>query len=577
MYSDCKRAHTYSITIEDRQIALWYFSRSHAAKSRDFDFLDVRAVVHALSALIFSTPEELGYDKNITRIAETNKDGPQLRYVYRVGDRYFKTLKCLYEYDSLAIACRATRAWEVIEVRDFGSPDPLPNAQPMVLRDVWLEKSASTESEIQKEIFARCDELGANFPPDNDPRLSGVDEPTRQELRRRLEDGTYKDLFLTIEADERGAMSKSVAEGFTKENDVFTAPEYVDKGALKTGADRSRASAVRSLHNGSKPWVLDIQREYEPKQRNFVVYKEVCCALHDLKDLHDAVQALLDCLWAVQILFLIGWIHRDISSGNVLFYNGRGILGDLEYAKKFDLSVGGRSDPRTGTPFFMAVELQTGSLICHAPEEWEEDETEPQPSSPAVRHNFQHDVESFFWILLWVSITRIPDQAIANVLFDMSDPYSLAARHSVISKPGGKLDEALRGLRPDVAADLSKALRSMRRALKVSYETRKHAFQAMETYTRVYGFFRRQLTTLVNDVPPGRVALRKPPTPPPASRSRYDPAHANTLHLHNKLTNPGAVRGDLPHMATSQKRPRSDSGSNKDTEETRPDKRRVRG
>ncbi|KAH9848215.1 hypothetical protein C2E23DRAFT_862772 [Lenzites betulinus] len=220
---------------------------------------------------------------------------------------------------------------------------------------------------------------------------------------------------------------------------------------------------------------------------------------------------------AYGILFLIGWIHRDISSGNVLFYNGRGILGDLEYAKKFDLSVGGRADPPTGTPFFMAVELQTGNPIYHAPRDWEEDETEPQPSSPAVRHNFQHDVESFFWILLWVSLTRIPDQAIANVLFDMSDPYSLIARYQVLLNAGGKLDEALRGLRPDVAADLSNALRIMRWALQTSYDVRKHAFQAMETYTRVYGFFRRQLTTLVNDVPPGRVALRKPPTPPPAS------------------------------------------------------------
>ncbi|KAH9848208.1 hypothetical protein C2E23DRAFT_463649 [Lenzites betulinus] len=429
------------------------------------------------------------------RIADTDQDGPHRRYVYRVGDRYFKTLRCLHEYDSLAIAGRATRAWEVIEVRDFDRLDPLPNAQPMVLRDVWIDECASTESEIQKQIFARCDALGANFPADDDPRLSGVDGPTRQELRRRLEDGTYKDLFLSIEADERGAMSKSVAEGFIMEKDVFAAPVYVGKGVSKKGADRSRAS--------------DSKREYEPRQRNFVVYKEVCCALHDLKDLHDVIQALLDCLWAVQILFLIGWIHCDISSGNVLFYNGRGILGDLEYAKKFDLSVGGHSDPRTGTPSFMAVELQTRTSLYRPPVSFAQGDPSPlEPSPPVTRHNFQHDVESFFWILLWVSLTRIPDQAIANALFDMSDPYFFTARHSVISHPRGKLNAALRALRPDVPADLSNALRTMQWALAAGYDERKHAFQAMETYTRVYGFFRRQLTTLVNNVPPGRVPLR---------------------------------------------------------------------
>jgi hypothetical protein len=28
-----------------------------------------------------------------------------------------------------------------------------------------------------------------------------------------------------------------------------------------------------------------------------------------------------------------GWVHRDISVGNVYLYKGRGVLGDLEFAK----------------------------------------------------------------------------------------------------------------------------------------------------------------------------------------------------------------------------------------------------
>jgi len=40
-------------------------------------------------------------------------------------------------------------------------------------------------------------------------------------------------------------------------------------------------------------------------------------------------------------MFLAGWVHRDISGGNILCYspNGsepRGILSDLEYAKHVD-------------------------------------------------------------------------------------------------------------------------------------------------------------------------------------------------------------------------------------------------
>jgi serine/threonine protein kinase len=28
-----------------------------------------------------------------------------------------------------------------------------------------------------------------------------------------------------------------------------------------------------------------------------------------------------------------GWVHRDISVGNVYLHEGRGVLGDLEFAK----------------------------------------------------------------------------------------------------------------------------------------------------------------------------------------------------------------------------------------------------
>ena len=31
-----------------------------------------------------------------------------------------------------------------------------------------------------------------------------------------------------------------------------------------------------------------------------------------------------------------GWVHRDVSTGNVYLFDGHGVLGDLEYAKKTD-------------------------------------------------------------------------------------------------------------------------------------------------------------------------------------------------------------------------------------------------
>ncbi|KAI0351061.1 hypothetical protein OH77DRAFT_1365081, partial [Trametes cingulata] len=410
LHSDCQRKHTYSITIEDNHVSLWYFSRSHSAKSQEFDLLDVRAVVHALSALIFSTVEDLGYDANIRRISERDEDSKedQLRYVYRLHNRFFKTLKCRDEYDDLYIIGRATRVWEVIEVTSFDNIAPLPKAQRMILRDVWLGHDNDTEREIQEKIFAHCDELGRNFPPENDPRLHGVDDATRSLLRERLKDGSYKELFLTIEADYRGEMSKPRAEGYTPAPRIYEEPVYLHQEAKKAGSDPHRGSTSRanSIPDAAFPSQSppSVPRQYKPRQRNFVVYREVCSALHELDDLYD-------------ILFLVSWIHRDVSSGNILSFAGRGKLSDLEYVKEFDLSLGGRSsDPKTGTLIFMAVELHSGVTTYqerHFPMRIQDFSTTNRgrvaSANPrtAVRHNFQHDVESIFWVLTWIVFTHI--------------------------------------------------------------------------------------------------------------------------------------------------------------------------
>lgn len=48
---------------------------------------------------------------------------------------------------------------------------------------------------------------------------------------------------------------------------------------------------------------------------------------------------------ALRLLFLAGWVHRDISAGNILLYkpvgtDGQGKLGDLEYAREYVYNAG---------------------------------------------------------------------------------------------------------------------------------------------------------------------------------------------------------------------------------------------
>ena len=45
---------------------------------------------------------------------------------------------------------------------------------------------------------------------------------------------------------------------------------------------------------------------------------------------------------------MAGFVHRDVSAGNCLYYEGSGKLADLEYSKRYeDMSV---SEPKIVSP-----------------------------------------------------------------------------------------------------------------------------------------------------------------------------------------------------------------------------------
>ncbi|CAA7260736.1 unnamed protein product [Cyclocybe aegerita] len=100
---------------------------------------------------------------------------------------------------------------------------------------------------------------------------------------------------------------------------------------------------------------------------------------------------------ALQLLYCAGWVHRDISSGNLLWFDsGDGnlqlVLGDLEYAKRFRAGIGSPG-PKTGTSYFMPYEVPP----------------------IFVRYSFQHDLESLWWVQLWCVIERINEMSLQYV------------------------------------------------------------------------------------------------------------------------------------------------------------------
>ncbi|EPQ66878.1 hypothetical protein BGT96224_4056, partial [Blumeria graminis f. sp. tritici 96224] len=108
--------------------------------------------------------------------------------------------------------------------------------------------------------------------------------------------------------------------------------------------------------------------------------------------LRDAIKAHRSLLKDATIL------HRDISENNIILTGSdvgkdwRGFLIDLDLAVLLsDDKDQRKTQAMTGTMEFMALELLSGSC---------------EKTGSKVNHSYRHDLESFFYVLLWLSMSR---------------------------------------------------------------------------------------------------------------------------------------------------------------------------
>ncbi|KID73425.1 uncharacterized protein G6M90_00g062590 [Metarhizium brunneum] len=107
--------------------------------------------------------------------------------------------------------------------------------------------------------------------------------------------------------------------------------------------------------------------------------------ISDFRTIKELLESMRDAIRAHQSLYTVGNIlHRDISSNNIIITNPetadgfRGMLIDLDLAKVRDSGPSGARH-QTGTMQFMAIQVLRG-----------------------VDHTYRHDLESFFYVLLWM-------------------------------------------------------------------------------------------------------------------------------------------------------------------------------
>ncbi|TFY70847.1 hypothetical protein EVG20_g2144 [Dentipellis fragilis] len=520
MNEDPRRLFTYScpqMTFEDTRMTLWYWSRSHCANPVPFDFTqDIFTTVRVLASFIFARTDELGFDASVQRRLDYTDKKRKSCFVFRVQDRCFKILRSISEHlNPRRVAGRSTRVFEVLEVGSFDDLTPVPGATNQILKDVWLDAEARTEKQIQDDKFQDLDEFAKKIINSKEGtseirEFTGASPGDQEMLRTALcKQENYKRYFLTIDCDQQGFQSKPVSPDATVTDNIFTRLPLATVPASLPYANSSRShltSATSSQHPEVK--VARQPCDYVPKRQYRVVFNEVCEALQNVRELKTVIRGMQDCLTAVQLMFLAGWVHRYISGGNLLWFSeteteGRGMLSDLEYAKKFDANGQGRADPKTGTPLFMPIEIQRQIYIYRRNDVLDSsnnildydhplDLTDDKPLH--MIHNFEHDLESFFWLLLWTITVRTGDintQNLVSSIFLQSSQCSPDREKAITDSRG-----LISGLNTNISQELKELVEPvarLRRALMWGYVNRKQAFSDLATYSPLYGHVRKAL------------------------------------------------------------------------------------
>ncbi|KAF6759410.1 hypothetical protein DFP72DRAFT_885107 [Ephemerocybe angulata] len=280
---------------------------------------------------------------------------------------------------------RGTRVWEAIEVRSRKRPQRIRGAKPVILKDVRIDSSRLTEKAIQKQLFGDIRAFASNPDWRKHPLLSKFDEADKDKLVDLFENDKFEDLFLRISMEHITPATKS--------NNV-------------EGKDEASVTELSKI-------------------RVVTVFEEVCTALDDLQTLGEVMDIMKQTLLPLQLMMLAGWVHRDISSGNILAFREHSNapwtvkLADLEYAKKWSPEAK-QEDSKTGTAFFMPWEIQNRRRerkSCRDP--W-----------IILIHDFQHDLESIWWIWLWIITCRVAGwqysrELVAGIFVDVARPGDL--------------------------------------------------------------------------------------------------------------------------------------------------------
>ncbi|KAL1674570.1 hypothetical protein EV122DRAFT_220324 [Schizophyllum commune] len=384
LHNDLRRTCHFSCTIERTTARIWCHTRSGTIVTRGFDLhKDAEELVQFILFSAFATPSQLGFDPTVRRVVVNNK----LHYTFDVVDiesrhRTYRSVAIEHENPAAELHGRAMRVFKVVVDVECGVEHE--HGHEFVLRDYLssYDDSSSEEWRIQREILEQLE-----------AKLSKEDfAEARQHFMTMLADG----------------------------------PVCPDDNC---GESAACAGLERSSHIPLSRKPLDLQARRHCR----TVYLEHCQDLWQMKDPAKFYFALGQLMYTLNNFRRAGYMHRDISPGNVMLqalstaseatclseqYITK--VADLEYAKAYSRTR--QDDPITGTALFMSVELQARA------HQFRNKKIKGLLTSSYFAYSFLHDVESVLWMALYFTYRRCSRAILENTPWNDLRPRLEAAR-----------------------------------------------------------------------------------------------------------------------------------------------------
>jgi hypothetical protein len=215
----------------------------------------------------------------------------------------------------------------------------------------------------------------------------------------KLQTFLIKDSWQPVCQTEEGVMLCNVTEQKTHHvaryhhhEDVHVASERVDiESHVRGGIDFKNGQKIQTTGVSVDP---QVPNDFINRVHRRLILKDVGQPIWTADSPVALLEALEGCIRGHQALLDAGYLHRDISINNLMINNQttdpdrKSFLIDLEMAVPYPTANREDSHARAGTKVFMSVSML-------------------EQENP---HGFVDDLESFFWVLVWICIHYPADQ-----------------------------------------------------------------------------------------------------------------------------------------------------------------------